>query len=267
MHKTPTRRNAAFAASSGRFVLYLDGDDVISAEHVALLLAAIDGSELDVAVGEWDRFHVDIHESLFPARVTYQSLAGPDWCLLDWQYVNMTQCGMFLIPRALVVRCGGWHPDLSQGPIDDFEFFARILSNCRMVNFVPGARLYYRSGIYGSLSTKRRSLQAAGAQLRSLQMGIGHLRPYVNSLEQRRVCANLLKYFVYEHFPYHRDLRRIANKEVKKLGGSNIEPDGPPGFDMARRFIGWKLARILQLVVEKIRIITGLKLKKNWRIE
>ena len=59
-------------------------------------------------------------------------------------------------------------------------------------------------------------------------------------------CANLLQDFIYTQYPDHEDLRNIAAQRVKELGGSSIEPHGPPTFQQLRKFLGWKIARRLQ---------------------
>lgn len=237
-------RNRAFAASKGEFVLYLDADDLISSNHVALLKRAAMAHPGTVALSEWDRFQASPNEAVFPRRETYVNATGPDYLVQQWTSgAPMTQCGSALIPRKLIEQHGGWDERLSL--IDDFEFFARILARSAGVCFAPQARLYYRSGITGSLSG-RKSRKAVESALLSISLGTGHLLAVENSVRSRRACANIFQSFEYEHYPLHADLRARARMRVGELGGAELEPVGPPNFHRLRKLVGWRCARRVQ---------------------
>lgn len=241
-------RNQAFAVSTGDLILFLDADDLIGPRHLEALEARIDRRKCFISQSRWDRFRDDPAEARFPDRSTEADLSGADWLIRSWADARpMMQCGMMLIPRILIEAHGGWDERLSL--IDDFEFFARILSRCDGVRFAPEARLYYRSGLVGSLSG-RKSRRAVESHLLSLMLGTGHLLAVHDSVEARRVCAGLLQDFDHSHYPDHPDLRAKARARVTELGGSSIEPDGPPGFHAMRRFVGWRLARRFQRYAE-----------------
>jgi hypothetical protein len=163
----------------------------------------------------------------------------------------MTQCGMFLIPRALLESAGGWDERLTL--IDDFEFYARVIARSAGVRFAPGARLYYRSGLGGSLSGKK-SRKAVESAFLSLMLGTRHLLDAEDSPRTRRACANVLQSFDYTYYPTHADLRARMRARVAELGGSDLAPDGPPGFQMMRRIVGWHAARRLQHLAERLRL-------------
>lgn len=235
-------RNSAFAASTGTHVLFLDGDDIIAPTHLSALAARQEG--FSVAMGSWDRFRITPEEATFPHRPGYRDASGPDWLTAEWMdALPMMQSGMFLVPRALVEAHGGWDERLSL--TDDFEFFARILSRCDRVRYAPGAQLYYRSGIAGSLSGQK-SRKAVESQFLSIMLGTAHLLAAENTPRTRRACANILQSFDYEHFPAHPDLRSAARARARELGGADIEPNGPPRFHALRRVLGWRLARRIQ---------------------
>lgn len=242
-------RNRALAESRGRAVLFLDGDDLISPGHVEHLAARLGGSETHVAMGEWGRFTDDPSEAIFPARPTNTDASGVEWTVLDWVGARpMTQSGTFLIPRPLLDRTGGWDERLSL--VDDFEFFARLLSASAGVRFAPEARLYYRSGAATSLSG-RKGRAARESQALSLMLGTQHLLDAEDSPRTRRAAAHVLQDFVYDVYPDHADLRAQVAARVADLGGSDLAPDGPPGFHRLRRLVGWRLARRVQHAVAR----------------
>jgi hypothetical protein len=160
----------------------------------------------------------------------------------------MTQSGMLLLPRRLLDAHGLWYEQLSLD--DDFEFFARMISKSGGIRFAPGGALCYRSAIRGSLSGQRTAAAAQSAFL-SLDLATRHLLAAKDPANTRRVCANLFQAFDYRFFPQHRSLRSEARKRVAELGGADLAPDGPPGFQRLRPWIGWRAARLAQIAAQK----------------
>jgi hypothetical protein len=231
-------------------VLFLDADDIIEPGHVASLIDALDGSQRHLAMGQWDRFRENIAEATFPARTNYRSAGPADWLSADWVGgAPMAQCGQFLIPRALLDQAGGWDEELSL--IDDLEFFARLICASEGIRFTPHAKLYYRTGIAGSLSGQT-SRKAAESAVRSLLLGTGHLLAVEDSARTRRACANILRTFDHTFYPRYADLRGIVERRVAELGGSDLTPVGPPRFHALRRWIGWRAARRIQHFWERL---------------
>jgi GT2 family glycosyltransferase len=231
-------------------VLFLDADDLICPGHVASLHAAIAGAPGCIAMSQWDRFSRTPDEARFPPRPSYRDATGAAWLVQDWMHGQpMTQSGMFLIPRAVLATVGGWDERLTL--IDDFELFTRVIAASAGVRFAPGARLYYRSGTAGSLSG-RTSRKAVESAFLSLILGTEHLLNAEDSPTTRRACANVLQAFDYTYYPAHADLRLQARARIAGLGGSDLAPDGPPGFQALRRLVGWHTARRAQHLAERM---------------
>jgi GT2 family glycosyltransferase len=245
-------RNRALEASTGEFILFLDADDLVNSEHIASLHAAIADAPRCIAMSQWDRFTVSPDEACFPHRPTYLDVPGAAWLAQDWaEAACMTQCGMFLMPRAVLADVGGWDERLTL--IDDFEFYARVIAASAGIRYAPGARLYYRSGLGGSLSGTR-SRKAVESALLSLMLGTRHLLASEDSPRTRRACANVLQDFDYAYYPAHADLREKVRARIADLGGSDLAPDGPPGFQRLRRLVGWRAARRVQHLAERLRL-------------
>jgi len=236
--------NAAYELSSGDLIKFFDADDVLMPDMLKIQAGRVENRVDAIAMGEWDRFYESPEDAEFPHRSTYIDAAPNDWLIADWIAARpMTQCGMFLIPRPIIDQAGLW--DVRLTLIDDFEFFTRVLLASKQVLFTPGAKLAYRSGITGSISG-RKSREAIESQALALELGVSYLLAVDESPDARLACANLLQMFEYEHFPYHSDLRRVIRARVERLGGSEIEPVGPPGLHLLRRFLGWRTARRFQ---------------------
>ena len=238
-------RNRAYKESVGEYIKFFDADDLLGPRTIELQMERLDGSTTAVASAEWGRFY---GENLATFKLNPQSvwrdMNALDWLVEAWMEARpMMQPGMFLIPRALLQVATLWNENLTL--IDDFEFFARVLCHASEVRFTPGAILYYRSGLDGSLS-RQKSRKAVESAFNSLMSGTSHLLARRQDQRAKMACANILQDFIYTFYPEHRDLRLKMEKRVRELGGSNLPPSGPPRFEVLRKFIGWKLARRVQ---------------------
>lgn len=245
-------RNRAYEESTGSLIKFFDGDDLLSPEFIERQVKRLDGSTRHVASAEWARFYDDPSEATFEPEPVWQDMDPVDWLVTAWEDGRpMMQPALWLIPRPLLDRAGLWNERLSL--IDDFEFGARLLSHSDGVRFTPGARLYYRSGLSGNLSGQD-SRKHVESEFRSLMDGTKHLLDREDSPRTRRAAANMLQDFIYKYYPAHADLRKKMNERIEELGGSSLEPSGPPGFEVLRPILGWKLARRTQRFAERNRL-------------
>lgn len=237
--------NHALRLARGDFIKFFDADDLLSPDAIARQMERLMEAPGHLAYGEWARFHADPAEAEFTPRTGWHDAAPVDWLVETWNDAQpMMQCGQFLIPRLLVEKTGGWDERLSL--INDFEFFSRLTVASRGIVFTPGARLYYRSGLPGSLSATR-SARAWESAFLSLTTGTAHLLRAEESERTRRAAAAILQGLVFEMYPNRPDLVRSLEHQIATLGGSPLPPLGGRGFQLARRLVGWKAARWLQL--------------------
>ena len=151
----------------------------------------------------------------------------------------MYQCALFLIPRPLLTEAGGW--DASLSVINDLELFTRLILASDGVCFTPGARLFYRSGMSGSLSA-RRSAAAFESSTRSVLRAAGYLLSAEDSPRTRRVAARMIRNIVYRYYPDGPDLVAALEREVARLGGTDLRPQGGAVFRALSRVVGWRRA-------------------------
>lgn len=237
--------NRAFAEATGELIKFFDADDVLTPEIIERQVKRLGARRNAVAMGEWTRFYGAMPAGeIFEPLPMYRDAEPADWLTAEWTDTQpMMQCALWLIPRTIIQSAGLWDERMSL--INDFEYFARVLTATDEILYTPGARFYYRSGVSNSLSGQK-SRRAIESQFLSLTRGTEHLLNAENSARTRRASANLLAQFNYEHYPYHPDLRRKAQERIAELGGANIAPIGPPNFHRLRRFIGWRAARRVQ---------------------
>lgn len=241
--------NHALRHARGDYIKFFDADDLLSPDAVALQVGALRDRPHCLAYGEWARFHSDPAEADFTPRPGWRDGSPVDWLVELWADAQpMMQCAQFLIPRDLLDRAGGWDERLSL--INDFELFTRLAVASRGIVFTPGARLYYRSGLAGSLSRSRSAPAWRSAYL-SLTQGTRHVLAAEDSPRTRRVAATMLQGLIYDMYPNTPEFITALEARVTELGGSTLRPQGGRSFQLARQLLGWKAARWLQYSVGK----------------
>jgi glycosyltransferase involved in cell wall biosynthesis len=237
--------NRAYAESSGELIKFFDADDLISPEMVEKQVRRLEGHRTHVASAEWGRFYGDDPlGARFEPEPVWRDMDPVDWLVESWtDGWPMQQCAIWLIPRQILERSGQWNEGLSL--INDFEYFTRVLLSSDGIRFASGARVYYRSG-HGETLSGRVDREALESELDSICLATDHLLDEEDSPRTRLAAANRLQEFVYDWYPLHPDLREEAEKRIEALGGSDISPDGPPGFQVLRRVVGWKVARRIE---------------------
>lgn len=233
--------NRALRESAGDFVKFLDADDLISPDSIAIQVVALRTPRTrEIAVGEWARFRDDPAEARFVPRAGWRDGAPVEWIVETWDDGEpMYQNAMFLIPRALIEAAGGWNESLTL--INDHEFHTRLVLASAGVRFTPGARLYYRSGIAGSVS-KRTGRAACESAKRAVLLSAGHLLRAEDSPRTRRAAARMIRNIVYGFYPAHADLASELEREVARLGGTDLKPQGGAAFRALASVAGWRFA-------------------------
>jgi len=239
-------RNRALREAGGDYIKFFDADDLLSPEMVEKQMVRLKDRQDAVASSEWGRFRDDLTGFQPNPQSVWRDMEAAEWLVVAWADARpMMQPGMFLIPREILAEAGPWDEELTL--TDDFEFYARLLCHATQVLFTSGATLYYRSGIAGSLSA-RKSPEAIESACHSLLKGTAHLLERRNDLAAKRSCANVLQDFIFTYYPNRPDLTAKMKARVRELGGSMLEPDGPPKYHLLRRWIGWRLAKRIQLL-------------------
>jgi len=232
--------NRALAEARGALIKFLDADDLLAPDMIARQMTRLAGRHDAVVLGEWARFRDDPAEAVFPPLPMYRDADPVDWLVTEWSTGEaMMQCALWLIPAEVLARSGGWDTSLSL--INDFEFFTRVLLSAEEVLYSPHARLYYRSGVSGSVSA-RRSNTAIDSAWRSLNLATQQLLRREDSGRTRRACADVLQGFEYFCYPDRLDLCAQARAAVARWGGSSLPPSGSPRYHALRALIGWRLA-------------------------
>ena len=243
-------RNHALKIAQGDFIQYLDADDLLATDKIERQLNLWQSSAQDrVISGEWARFVSSSDEAKFDPDPLWKDMLPVDWLVCAWQGHWMMHPAAWLVPRSISDRAGYWDESLSLN--DDGEYFSRVVLASKGVQFCPGARSYYRSGINGSLSGRKTNVAWQSA-FSAIDQSIQHLLAQEESLRTRQVAANMLQRLIYEVYPDVPELRHAAALKVNHLGGATERPMGGPFFQVLMTVLGWERSTELRNWLYKV---------------
>jgi len=241
--------NNGYKHSTGDFIKFMDSDDLINPEMIENQIRTLAGSEEFVAYGEWSRFYNDDISSADFTPLDYWKDASPIDFLTSRPEGVMLQCGIMLLPRKIIEKSGLWDERLIL--FNDTEFFTRVLLQSKGVLFSSGARLYYRSGLSGSISVQksRKYFESTFLATKLIERTMLDLE---DSHRVRLLIANTYFNQYFEMYPHFKDLSLEHWKKIKLLGVKTRKAEGGAFFNIVSKIFGWKLAKIFQILMYKI---------------
>jgi O-antigen/teichoic acid export membrane protein/glycosyltransferase involved in cell wall biosynthesis len=246
-------RNTALPLSQGEYIQWLDADDLLAPDKIALQMEAVKRGTggRTLLSSEWGSFMYGTAQAQFLPTALWESLPPLEWLHRKMGQNLFMQTATWLVSRELTEVTGQWDERLLHD--DDGEYFCRAVMASDGVKFVPGSRVYYRCFGINSLS----HIGTSDAKIASFWLSIQlHLR-YLQSLDQSdRMQTTSLTYLreaLINFYPEHREiLSEIADME-RQLGGRLELPQLSWEYVWLRNIFGWHAVKPAQRFLRKIR--------------
>lgn len=213
----PSARNFAFENSNGEYIQYLDADDILDQEKIAMQIKKLKNEdEKSVIFGSCKMFETSIEESTPYLTSVCMNYDDPQKFLLDlWGSATMVLPHSWLVPRSIIKKVGSWNEQLLKN--QDGVFFAKVVHQSSKVIFAEDSLVYYRTHNLNSVSRKKSS-QSEASRLKSF---LEYERLFVGKLEHdevKRALAVVYSYFIFDNYPNNFTLVDHAQKKIESFG-------------------------------------------------
>jgi glycosyltransferase involved in cell wall biosynthesis len=136
-------RNAGLALATGRFIQFMDDDDLMSLNKIEAQVEAIGSSGADMAYGPWVQLTMESDSAtqcghILQSRPVPPRLPLYEWHLRGWALI-LQSC---LFTRDVIARAGSLREDLFL--TDDTEFLNRLLCANPKVVFSDACLVFHR---------------------------------------------------------------------------------------------------------------------------
>lgn len=237
--------NVGLARATGDFVQYLDADDLIDPDKIALQMARLIEAPGCVASARWGRFYDRPENTRFETETVSRDLGSLDW-LVESRCLGLGMMfpALWLIPMSIAQAAGPWREDLTLN--NDAEYFTRVLLAAERVLYCDDARCRYRSGVSGSLSGRKTPAHWA-SQAKVIELCQQYVLAKDNGERARRGFSLSWQHLAHACYPYDPLLAERALSRAHTLHPDTIVPRGGLTFMILSRLIGWRAARRLQV--------------------
>jgi glycosyltransferase involved in cell wall biosynthesis len=248
-------RNTSLALSRGDYIQWLDADDLLAPDKIALQMNARHkhGSSRILLSSEWGRFIYRYNRAKFNRTELWCDLTPLEWLLRKMGQNLFMQTASWLVSRELTEAAGPWDTRLLSD--DDGEYFCRVLLASEGVRFVPEARVYYRGpGLaFRSLSYIGQSNRKLEAHWVSMRLHVVYLRSLQDSAKVREASLNYLRTSLIYFYPERPDIVKEAEDLAHELGGQLGDPGLSWKYSWIKTLFGWRIAKSCQQLLLNIR--------------
>lgn len=234
-------RNCGFAMSHGRYLQFLDSDDLLHPAKIERQIERMSADhDLSSAVCAWGRFSQHVDDLLV--------VRGPHWRDCDpLEHLRFELCGkgtmpplVWLVPRPIAEQVGEWRVGVNR--MEDTDYFARVAMASRHILFCGDTWGYYRSWQPGSLSAAagRRTAESMRASCRAIEQEM--LKHFLLS-DVQSILADMYRFAAIACYQHTLDIGRELEADVRRLGGSDIHPGvGRWPRRLVTSLFGWPFA-------------------------
>lgn len=235
-------RNRALASAQGRYIQWLDADDLLAPSKVEAQMseARAIGNPRILLTSPWGKFYYRTENATFSPDGLWGDLSPVEWLIQKFTNNAVMINAAWLVSRELTELAGLWDERLVRD--QDGEYVSRLVSKSEFVRFVPAARSYYRQCNNESLSRQisERSLESV---FLAKQLSIERLRSLEDSSRTRAASFAYLKHSLGFLDREHAAIAARVRSLVEDLGEQFAIPSRSWRYAVVERIFGTAGAR------------------------
>ena len=236
-------RNYGFSKSSGKYIQWLDSDDVLGDLKIQEQAISLERRNThSVVFCGWCHFSTNLHECAPLKSIVWRDYQNPiNWLSDAWLSGSMLVPACWLVPRIICEELL-WNEDILKN--QDGVYFFDVIMKAKELVYSSGVFIYYRRP--GNTNV---SQQKSEKHCRSVLDTLIHyeiiLKREHNSSIKEALAINYLN-FIYSISPEMKHLQREAFRREKNLNLTKLPLTGGPNFRKMQRLLGFKIALFIR---------------------
>ncbi len=240
-------RNTGLSHSAGKYIQYLDSDDLLEKNKLKFQIEMLEKNQADVAYGDWQKFKTQADGGIQFMEIVSRSIGKrPE---LDLFTNFWCPPAAILYSRRICDVIGGWNIDLPV--IQDARYLLdAALKGARFI-YTPGLMAYYRVSEGGSLSSSNKWRFVNDCFTNAKEIYTVWKNDLAHDIEKKNAIIDVLRYCINE-------FSRIDSKKFQEALNIVLEidskyvPDRSKGMHYLSKWIGYRYAENLAMIKRRL---------------
>lgn len=244
-------RNEAYQVSQGDYIQWLDADDLLAPDKIAIQMQAAEtiASKRTLLSSAWAYFYYRTSKAVFRPNTLWKDLTPEQWLIHKMADNDFMQPATWLITRELAEAAGPWDPKVVCD--EDGEYFNRLVLKSDGIHFCPESKIFYR--VSSGASFTSRSLFDMEGRWTSIQMQLALLRSLGDSERIRSAGVRYLQHWMVFFYPENTQIIEHAQRLAAEMGGKLEMPKLRWKYVGIEKLFGYEAAKRAQLLLPRFK--------------